>query len=380
MILAGEASGDTHGARVATELRRRWPRAEMVGLGGAQMANAGVKLLCGLRELSAMGLVEVLGRLGFHWRLERRLRSMLRHGDFDVVVPVDYPGLNLRMARYAWRLDVPVLYYIGPQVWAWKAWRAKRLARWARSIAVILPFEPALYSAHGGRATFVGHPLLDHSSRGDPEALCRELGLDRDGPVLGIFPGSREPELARHGRPFANAAMELRRRIQGLQVVVSKVPFLSASAYGSLPFPATEDGPALRALATAGLVKSGTSTLEAALAGMPFVVAYVTHPLTHFLARRMVRVPSIALANLVVGRRVVPEFIQREVTPESVADALEPLLDGSSPARNRALADLADVRRALGTPGAATRVVDMIGEILSEEADGRRGPSGRHTG
>ena len=373
MILAGEASGDVHAARVAAEIRRRWPRAELVGLGGERMAEAGVRLLCGLRELSVMGFAEVVHRLGFFRRLERRLRGLLRTGGFDIVVPVDYPGLNLRLARYAARLGIPVLYYVGPQVWAWKRRRARHLSRIASGIAVILPFEPELYLAHRGRAVFVGHPLLDESSGGDPESLTEELGLDPDRPVLALFPGSREQELERHGRPFTGIARELQRRVTGLQTVVSRVPFLPSASYRSLPFPTTTDARSLRALATAGLVKSGTGTLEAALAGMPFAVAYVTHPLTYFLARRLVRVPFIALANLVAGRRVVPEFVQHEVTTGAVADALEPLLDESSAVRRTAIADLAEVRRALGSPGAAARVVDMMAEILKEAGARGRG-------
>ncbi len=366
MILAGEASGDAHGARVAAEVRRRWPRAELVGLGGERMAAAGVQLLAGLRELSVMGFAEVVSRLGFFRRLERRLRGLLRAGGFDIVVPVDYPGLNLRIARYAANLGIPVLYYIAPQVWAWRARRARQLSRIANGIAVILPFEPELYLANDGRAVFVGHPLLDESASGDPEALANELGLDPGRPVLALFPGSREQEMERHGRPFADIAQELQRRVPGLQIVVSRVPFLSSAAYRSLPFPTTEDAHSLRALATAGLVKSGTSTLEAAIAGMPFVVAYITHPLTYFLARRLVRVPFISLANLVAGRGVVPEFVQHDVITGAVADALEPLLDESSTTRRTALADLAVVRGSLGSPGAATRVVDMMSDILNE--------------
>ena len=368
LILAGEASGDAHAARVAVEIRRRWPRAEMTGLGGEGMAEAGVRLLAGLSELSVMGFAEVLRRLSYFWRLEARLKALLDTGDFDIVIPVDYPGLNMRISRHAATAGIPVLYYIGPQVWAWRPGRAKRLARIARGIAVILPFEADLYRVHGGRAQFVGHPLLDEQTQGNPRALAQELGVDRERPVLALFPGSREQELERHGRPFTEVALILKRRVPGLQVVVSRVPFLPASAYRVFPFPTTNDAASLRTLATAGLVKSGTSTLDAALAGMPFAVAYITHPVTHFLARRLVRVPSIALANLVAGRRVVPEFVQREADPAAIARAIEPLLDRSSEARRTAVRNLADVRSALGTPGAATRVVDMMEAILDEEA------------
>ncbi len=374
MILAGEASGDAHAAGVAHEIQRRWPRARMSGIGGDRMAGAGVRLLASLDELAFMGFAEVAGRIGHFLRLERRLRALLRGGGFDIVVPVDYPGFNLRMTRHAHRLGIPVLYYIGPQVWAWKAGRARKLARAARAIALILPFEPELYRVHGGNAVFVGHPLLDgerEGGRGEGDrrakagdALAARLGIDRERPVLALFPGSRTQELRCHAKVFAETALELRRRIPALQIAVSRVPFLPSESYDAFPFSITTDGEALRAIATAGLVKSGTSTLEAALAGLPFAAAYIAHPVTVFLARRLVRVPAIALPNLVAGRHVVPEFVQGEATPERVADALEPLLHPASPARLRTVRALGEVRAALGTPGAARRVVDLMAEIL----------------
>lgn len=367
MILAGEASGDAHAAQVAFEIRRRWPQAALTGLGGERMARAGVEVLHGLRQLSVMGFAEVVRRIPFFRRLEGQMRALLRDGSFDIVIPVDYPGFNMRVAEYASKLGVPVLYYIGPQVWAWKAGRAKRLARIARSIALILPFEPRLYRAHGGRARFVGHPLLDETAEGNPFELAAALGIDSEKPVLALFPGSRDQELERHGRPFTEVALLLQRRVPGLQVIVSRAGHLPSSSYRGFPFPLTADAASLRALATAALVKSGTNTLEAALAGMPFVVAYISHPLTHFLARRLVRVPSIALANLVAGETVAREFIQREAKPADIADAIEPLLDRSSAERTAAVSGLAGVRNAMGTPGAAVRVVDMMEEILSDQ-------------
>ena len=326
--------------------------------------------MVGLEQLAVMGFAEVLKRLRFFRGLERRLKGMLDGGGFDVVLPIDYPGLNLRIAEHAAKRGIPVVYYIGPQVWAWKAGRAERLSRIADRIALILPFEPAQYLAHGGKAEFVGHPLLEEEAVAEPERLASELGLDTTRPVLAVFPGSRQQELDLHAGPFAATAVELGRRVPGLQTVVSKVPFLPRSAYGRFPFPLTEDGASLRALATAGLVKSGTSTLEAALAGMPFAVAYIAHPLTHFLARRLVRVPHVSLANLVADKRVVAEFIQREATPGALSDAIEPLLDIESPVRRGTVAALGGVRAALGPEGASARVVDLVEEVLRERGAG----------
>ncbi len=338
------------------------------------MSEAGVHLLRGLDDLAVMGFVEVLGRLPFFWRLEKELSQVLERGDVDLVLPIDYPGLNLRITRKAHDAGIPVIYYISPQVWAWKAHRAERLARWADRIAVILPFEVSIYEAVGGAVTFVGHPLLDEGRAAVPKGFTESLGLEPERPILALFPGSRAQELRRHLDPFLAVAAAVQARRPDVQVAVGRAPTLPADAYAGVPYPVTENGGALRAVATAGLVKSGTSTLEAALAGLPFAMAYRTHPLTFMLAKRLVRVPHIALANLVAGRQVVPEFVQGELAPEAVADALLPLLDRESPERRDMVEGLGAIRGALGRGGAAKGVVDLVEEVLVER--GTLGPGG----
>ncbi|NNF28594.1 MAG: lipid-A-disaccharide synthase, partial [Gemmatimonadetes bacterium] len=222
LILAGEASGDAHGSHVAREIRRRWPSVSLLGLGGPRMAQAGVELLRGLDDLAVMGFVEVLGRLAFFRRLEGELRTLITGGAVDLVLPIDYPGLNLRITERAHEAGVPVVYYISPQVWAWKAHRAARLAQWADRIAVILPFEVPIYEAVGGAVSFVGHPLLDETENIDTERFMDSMGLDPDRPVLALFPGSRRQELKRHLGPFLDVASAVGERRPDVQTVLGK--------------------------------------------------------------------------------------------------------------------------------------------------------------
>jgi lipid-A-disaccharide synthase len=338
---------------------------EFVGTGGEGMRREGVELLAGLDELAVMGFVEVLSRLPFFWRLERTVDGILDSGQVDLVLPIDYPGFNLRVTERAHDRGVPVVFYIAPQVWAWKAHRAGRLARAADRIAVILPFEEEIFLREGGRAEYVGHPLLDRREDvSDRETFCRREVLDPARPILALFPGSRAQELRRHLTLFLGVAGRLRERTPGLQVAVAQAPGISIQN-DDPSIRVVEDGRGLLRHARAALVKSGTTTLEAALEGVPFVVAYRTHPLTFRLARRLVKVDHVALANLVAGEEVVPEFLQDEATPEALVRALEPLLEEGGE-RARMQEALARVRGRMGGPGAAERVAELVEEVLVE--------------
>jgi lipid-A-disaccharide synthase len=360
LIIAGEASGDLHAARVARELVAARTPFELVGIGGDAMQAAGVRLLEHARRLAALGLVEVVRHVPRHYALLRQLRSRLRRGDVALLVLVDYPGFNMRVAAAAAAAGVPVLYYITPQVWAWGSARAARLAHIVTKAAVILPFEETLLRAHGVDATFVGHPLLDAAGTLPTRAEARaSLGLAAEDRVLALFPGSRPQEIARHLDDFVATARALERQLPALKVIVSAAPTVRIDP-ARCPFRLARSASflVLRA-ADAALCKSGTTTLEAAVAECPLVVAYRTNPITYAAARRVLKIRHIGLVNVVAGREVAPEFVQGALRPDAVARALLPLLDPVAPERARMLADLRGVRSALGTPGASRRVAEL---------------------
>lgn len=364
LFVAGEASGDLHAAGVATALARLRPDLRLTGVGGHHMRQAGVELLEDTGRMAVMGFVEVLRHVPAHYALLRRLRARLRSGRVSLLVLVDYPGFNMRVAAEARRAGVPVLYFITPQVWAWRQNRLVRMAQVITRAAVILPFEEKLLREHGIDATFVGHPLLDRAE-GLPsceEARAR-LGIPPDGPLLALFPGSRAQEIERHLDAFVETARRLQSEVKGLHVVVSVAPTVSIDP-ARCPFPMVQSGSLMLLRAsTAALCKSGTTTLESAVAGCPLIVAYRTSSFTYAIARRVVEIPRIGLVNVVAAREVAREFVQDAVQPAAMADALLPLLR-PGPDRNRMRDALARVRASLGRPGAAGRVAQIASEMV----------------
>jgi len=326
------------------------------------MAAAGARLRYPMERLSAIGLVEIFGKLPRHVGLYRELRGAFRRREYDLYLPIDYPGFHVRVARAARQAGTKVLYFIPPQLWAWRPQRARALRAAVDRLAVILPFEPAFFAAAGLAADYVGHPLLDRPPGPARAAARAALGLPVEGSVLAVFPGSRRQEVRSHWATFMAAAARLRAEGHCHAVVVATTP---AGAYPDADGVRLADDPRLvLAAADTCLAKSGTTTLEAAIADVPMVVAYRASPLTYAVARRVMTVHWVSLVNLIAGREVVPELLQDRLTVDGLADALRPLLHTESAERRAQLGGLATVRSLLGTPGAANRVAAVAAELL----------------
>jgi lipid-A-disaccharide synthase len=363
LVCAGEPSGDIHGAPVVAALRAGYPGVTLEGCGGSRMAGAGLELLAGIEHLSAMGFLEVLGAVPRHTALLRRLVGQARAGRYRLAILIDYPGFHLRLGPALRRAGVPVLLYIAPQLWAWRPGRMSRLRKAADRLAVVLPFEAGWFGARGMPARFVGHPLLD-LPRPERRQARASLELTPDGGVLGIFPGSRKRDIERHWPLFREVASRMMAEGRCTSAIVAGT---AEGAYPDAgPIRVIRERPELVfSAATAALVKSGTSTLDATLAGTPMVVGYRSSWSTYAIARRLMTVDRISLVNLVAQQDVVPEFWHLPISAREVGDALAPLLDPASLEHRDQVDRLAMVSRLLGTSGAANRVVELAGELLA---------------
>jgi lipid-A-disaccharide synthase len=364
LVTTGEPSGDLHGARVVAALRELLPDAQIDAVGGPQIARAGARIIHPLDGLGAMGFVEPVLRLPEHWRLYRKLRREFRAGRYDLLITIDYPGFHLRLAEAAKAAGVPVLHYIAPQLWAWHPERALRWSRAVDRLAVILPFEPEFFRASGIDSSYVGHPLVDSAAPPDRAAARAQLGIAPSARVLALFPGSRRSEIARLWMPYRDAARQLLAEGRADVVVVA------GTAWGRYPgdtgMTVVRDQPStVLAAADAVLAKSGTTTLEAAIADVPMVVAYRVHPITYRLAQRLVTVRWVSLVNLIARREVVPEMVQQQVVPADLVRRIGPLLDPSSEEARAQRAGFDEVRAQLGGAGASRRVAQLAAELLA---------------
>lgn len=368
LISAGEASGDRLGAGLARALRRRRPDIDLFGMGGEEMDVAGVRLVQPASEVAVVGILEVLKQLPALRRAMRSLEDLLVQDKPDLFVPVDFPDFNLRLAERARRAGIPVVYFVSPQVWAWRKGRVRKIRALVRRMLVLFPFEPRFYEEAGVPVTFVGHPALDEvASPESRDATLGRLRLDPSRPRVALLPGSRRGEVARLLPILLAAARILVRSRPGLQFLIPRARTLPEGLLDAEVERARIPGVHVRSgdyreilrACEAGVVASGTATLDAALAGLPMVVVYRMQAASYWVARSLVRVDNISLPNLVLGRRLVPELVQRECTPERIAHALETILSSPAFAEEIRLG-LAEVRARLGGAGAFDRAALAI--------------------
>ena len=368
MISVGEASGDRLGAGLAAALRQRDPAIELVGMGGPQMRDAGVRLVQDSAEVSVVGIWEVLARLPQIRRAMHRLERVLEDERPDLLVPIDFPDFNLRLAARAGRRNVGVVYFVSPQVWAWRPRRVHRIRRLVREMLVLFDFECEFYRKADVPVTWVGHPLADAPpATSDLAELRRRIGLRPDSTVVALLPGSGAGEIKRHMPVLLGAAGVLRRERAALEFLV---PLASSAPEHTVRDAIQDSGlervhvhggdfPGLLRVCTAGAVTSGTASLEAATVGLPMVVIYRINPISYWIAKRLIQVDHIAMPNLIAGSAIVPELLQDECNPPRIAAELDRYLGDPSHAESVRNA-LRAVLRKLGEPGGFVRAAESI--------------------
>ena len=366
LIVTGEASGDLHGAHLAKAIMTLDPTTELIGIGGPSMRAAGVNLVPGVPQLDVMGLIGLSAVRAMLQRV-RAIRRVLKAEAWDLVVLIDNPGLNFHFARVAKAAGRRVLYYIAPQLWAWRPGRMKWIQRRVDHVVVILPFEPELYHRAGVRCTFVGHPLLDMvAEHYDRAKLRREFGLSESARVVGLLPGSRVSEVEMLLPVLLKTAAQLVLAEPGTQFILAQASSIDDNLIQTLlrdsPVPVRvvhDRASEVMALSDVLLIASGTATLQAAVVGTPMVLLYKTSPLTYRLARWLITVKWIGLVNLVGGRLIVPELVQEEATDERLCREVLHLLRDPS-AYNDMKEGLRQVRQSLGEPGASSRAAQVV--------------------
>jgi lipid-A-disaccharide synthase len=370
LLSCGEPSGDLYAGALTRELRALSPDIAIAGLGGPQFASAGGRLIADYRGLAVTGLTEAIAKIPRSLATLRQLVADARAQRPDALVVIDFPDFNFRLARRVKGLGIPVIYYISPQIWAWRAGRMNAIREFATRVLVIFPFEEPIYRDAGVPVEFVGHPLVDLAIAGEPPTdLVRRLGLEPSAPIVAILPGSRPNEVGRILPDLVAAADHIRARVPGCQFLVARAPNLDDELFAAasrLPLCATVEGQtdAVLEAADVALTASGTATVQTALHDTPMVIVYRLSPLTYRLGRRLVKLETYGMVNLIAGERIVPELIQDAFTPRAVADeAIAMLTDRARAAKISE--GLAKVRERLGAPGASRRAAEAILKVVA---------------
>ncbi len=371
MIVAGEASGDLHGSNLIRAAAKHHPQLNFYGVGGEKMQAAGCRVLFPSDELSVMGVVEVIRQLPKIFRRFQQLKQVIHKIEKpDLLILIDFPDFNLRLAKVAKAAGVSVLYYISPKVWAWRSGRARTIAERVDRLALIFPFEPQIYASLDVKAEYVGNPLLDEFIENKPQGMLREnLGIEKKEQVVGIFPGSRNSELEHILETLVETAENLVHEKPDVKFLLPVAPSLSRDfleqrfADANLPIYIVEEN--IYEVATACnavLTVSGTVTLQLALVGTPMAILYKVAPLSYAIGRRLIKIEYAGLTNIVAGRGVVREFIQDAADPAALSCEVLRLLDDQDYIETMRQ-DLEEVRQLLGEPGCSERVADIVAEM-----------------
>lgn len=370
MIIAGEASGDMHGAKLARSLKQRCGDAFLFGIGGKAMQAQGVRCIVDAKTLSVVGITEVLVKLPTIYRAFTTVKKALCSLKPDLLILIDFPDFNFRIAAMSRKLAIPVLYYISPQIWAWRQSRVKKIKRLVDHMAVIFPFEAQFYLAHHVPVTFVGHPLLD----GDlPISTPRAAAAHLEAPTVGLLPGSREKEVSTLLPVMLEAAKIIKQNLTTARFVVSCAESISIDLVSAIvrPYMSTlnikiSTGPAVGVFQHSHLLvaASGTVTLEAALYGIPLVIVYKVSPLSYWLAKRLIKVKHIGIVNLIVNKKLLPELIQENAAPRPIAETVTDMLTDQEKLR-QIKAELSGVKNLLGGAGASDRVAGIALDLIN---------------
>jgi lipid-A-disaccharide synthase len=373
LMVAGEASGDLHGAHLMESIHRINPEIQFFGVGGEHLERKGMKILYPAHSLSVVGITEVLLRLRPILKALKGLKKSFDRERPDLIILIDFPDFNLRLAKMAHRREIPVLYYIGPQVWAWRPGRVKLIAARVKKIIVFFPFEVPLYQAAGADVEWVGHPLLDIAKPSLPrEVAFQRLGLDPHRRTIGLLPGSRIHEVERLLPPLLASAQLLQKEISDLQFVIPLAPGFTEKTIStwlrncSVPIKLVKDWTYdVMNISELLIMASGTATLEGAILGKPMIIIYKVSLPTYWVGRAMIRVSHIGLVNLVAGKEIAPELIQKDVNPERITEeALRILRDPTL--RQQMIEAMVQMRRNLGEPGAAERAARIVTSMLKK--------------
>lgn len=373
MIVAGESSGDLHGSNLIRAAAEEYPQLRFFGVGGERMRSAGCRIVFPSDELSVMGLVEVFAQLPKLIARFRQLKKILQGPEQpDLLVLIDFPDFNLRLAKVAKRVGVPVLYYISPKVWAWRSGRAKTIAERVDRMALIFPFEPQIYRSFGVNAEYVGNPLLDEFAANPPAGTLRQqLGISENEQVVGIFPGSRNSELKYIFATLLETARELQERKPDIRFLLPVAPSLSKQFFVeqlrdcNLPIEIVEENIYETASACDAILSvSGTVTLQITLVKIPLVILYKMAPLSFAIGKRLIKVAYAGLTNIIAGKEIAREFIQDAATPTALSNEVVRMLDDQA-YRLKMQKDLTAVAEQMGAPGCSAKVARIVADMTA---------------